>query len=258
MAVRDIARVRAPAPGAFVTRYERPRRPVVIEGLADDWPARVWSPARLQARFGDRPLPIARLGADGLMAYGGGDGLRYEWMTYRELRDRLARAPSHYLSVPVAEHCAQLFDDVRTPAYCAGAAWRASRVWIGPPGSCTPIHRELTHNLLVQLRGHKRARLFSPRSSRALYPHAPWSPTPHFSRVHPLRPDARRFPRFAGATAWQCRLAPGDTLFIPRGWWHVVHAEEASVSFNFWWARGAWALLPRAAQLYKRARKLNV
>ena len=43
--------------------------------------------------------------------------------------------------------------------------------WIGPPGTVSPLHRDPTHNLLAQLYGEKRVRLYAaPDDAAAMYP----------------------------------------------------------------------------------------
>jgi lysine-specific demethylase 8 len=32
-----------------------------------------------------------------------------------------------------------------------------------------------------------------------------------------------------------CILEPGDTLYIPVGWWHYVRSLSVSFSVSFWW-----------------------
>lgn len=57
--VDNIARVRADALSVadFLSEYERPNRPVLIEGAASAWPALpLWTLASLQQRFGDIPF----------------------------------------------------------------------------------------------------------------------------------------------------------------------------------------------------------
>ena len=44
------------------------------------------------------------------------------------------------------------------------------------------------------------------------------------------------------AEALTVDLAPGEMLFIPRGWWHHFQTLERSVALNFFWATPA--LLP--------------
>jgi ribosomal protein L16 Arg81 hydroxylase len=37
-------------------------------------------------------------------------------------------------------------------------------------------------------------------------------------------------------------LEAGQSLFIPRFWWHHVTALEPAVGLNFWWSSGMRAL----------------
>ena len=57
-----------------------------------------------------------------------------------------------------------------------------------------------------------------------------------FSPVDCERVDDAAFPAFAEAQkrGTQVVLGPGETLFIPRGWWHYARALEPSFSVNFW------------------------
>ncbi|CAP70263.1 uncharacterized protein PODANS_3_3460, partial [Podospora anserina S mat+] len=32
-----------------------------------------------------------------------------------------------------------------------------------------------------------------------------------------------------------CILEPGETLYIPVGWWHYVRGLSVSFSVSFWW-----------------------
>ena len=58
---------------------------------------------------------------------------------------------------------------------------------------------------------------------------------PNFSAVDPEQPDDARHPRFRDATAFTATLSDGDTLFIPRGWWHHTRSLDDAVAMNFWW-----------------------
>lgn len=109
--------------------------------------------------------------------------------------------------------------------------WTSAReywsVYIGPEGSLSQLHRDFwhTHSYLAQIRGRKRAILFSPEDTPYLYE----------GQVDPEQPDLERFELFDRATAFECTLEPGEMLFTPPDWWHCVRALEKSitVSHNF-------------------------
>ena len=61
-----------------------------------------------------------------------------------------------------------------------------------------------------------------------------------------LRPE--RFPELARTSPSWCSLSPGDALFIPPGWWHVVFGEGLSGSITSFWSAPAapWRYSPDA------------
>jgi lysine-specific demethylase 8 len=46
---------------------------------------------------------------------------------------------------------------------------------------------------------------------------------------------ASAFPGFLDAEYVDGILAPGECLYIPRGWWHYVRSLSPSFSVSFWW-----------------------
>lgn len=138
-----------------------------------------------------------------------------------ELFDDIGPPPSFLddLTVALRPHVRDIFQLASSREY-----WS---VYVGPEGSLSKLHCDFwsTHAYLAQVRGKKKAVLFSPSDEPLLYE----------GRVDPERPDLVRFPRFDGATAYECVLEPGEMLFIPANWWHHVRALEKSitVSHNF-------------------------
>lgn len=45
-------------------------------------------------------------------------------------------------------------------------------------------------------------------------------------------PDESKFPSFSKAHFVDCKLQPGEALFIPALWFHNVLAEDSSISIN--------------------------
>jgi hypothetical protein len=104
--------------------------------------------------------------------------------------------------------------------------WVAGRdywsIFIGPKGSLSELHQDYwhTHAFLAQIQGTKRCTLFPPDDSEFLYE----------GKVDPEDPDLAQFPLYAGATAHECIIGPGDLLFIPANWWHHVRGLEKSIT----------------------------
>ena len=53
-------------------------------------------------------------------------------------------------------------------------------------------------------------------------------------------PREARFPRYAAARPLRVTLHPGEILFVPSGWWHVVRYREPAISVNHFWL-APWA-----------------
>lgn len=109
-------------------------------------------------------------------------------------------------------------------------------LWIGQSGNATPLHFDMSHNFLVQIYGEKHIRLFSPSDTKYLYRNTPYTGEFHLSQIPDIdNVDEEKFPEFKYASVYEGVIKPGETLFIPAGWWHDVRSLSHSISINFWW-----------------------
>ena len=102
-------------------------------------------------------------------------------------------------------------------------------MWIGAKGSFTPLHHDLTNNLLLQLVGRKVVLMAAPGETPKLY-----NDRHVYSRVRDLTEPGvlGRFPKLDGIRVHRVPLGPGDALFIPLGWWHQVTSLDFSVTIT--------------------------
>ena len=114
-------------------------------------------------------------------------------------------------------------------------------IWMGNRTTAA-THFDMSNNLACCLVGRRRFTLFPPEQIDNLYP-GPMEPTPGGQVVSVVdfeRPDFDLHPRFADAlaSAQTAELEPGDALFIPSLWWHHVRSlEPFNVLVNYWWRR---------------------
>ena len=221
----------------FIEPYVRGCRPVVLTDVARDWPAmRRWSPHDLRARFGHLDVEIQgernadsryeenklkhrrvqRLGDFVDRVIGGGPSNDY----YMTANNEVLRRPEF----------APLLADIGTlPAFCDRAQLaRASSFWFGPAGTVTPLHHDTLMLLHTQIVGRKRWRFVSPLETAKLYNHSGV-----FSPIDIDRPDLVRHPTFAQVKVIDVVVEPGETVFLPLGWWHQVTSLDVSLSFSF-------------------------
>lgn len=99
-------------------------------------------------------------------------------------------------------------------------------LWLGPPGTITPWHHDLTNNLLVQIMGHKKITLASPAQTPRMRNHCHcYSAFGQDAACQSAHTNER--PHLL-----HCELAPGDLIFLPIGWWHHVEALDLSASLT--------------------------
>jgi putative sterol carrier protein len=130
---------------------------------------------------------------------------------------------------------AQLMELIKYPPYFDPSLFIPPRIWIGPKGTLTPLHRDDTDNLFAQVWGQKTFTLAAPHHREAL---GTWSTAPQGGLdgcdFNPDAPDYERFPGARDVTFLRVTLEAGDLLFLPEGWFHQVESVSTSLSVNFW------------------------
>jgi hypothetical protein len=116
------------------------------------------------------------------------------------------------------------------------------RLWLGN-AIRVATHYDLMENIGVVVAGRRRFTLFPPDQVANLYM-GPYELTPAGTPISLVDPDAPaldRYPRFveAMAHAYEATLEPGDALYIPYHWWHAVASlAPMNVLCNYWWDPG--------------------
>ena len=101
-------------------------------------------------------------------------------------------------------------------------------LWIGPAGTVTKLHHDLSNVLFCQLSGSKRVHLVAPCETELVY-------NIHgvIADVDAENPDYKAHPLFADARVLTIDLNAGDAMFIPVGWWHQIRSLSESISLTF-------------------------
>ncbi len=221
----------------FLERYVHASRPVVLTDLAGDWPAmKRWSPQDLKQRFGHLEVEV-QVERSGDPDYEKNKVQHRRKVLLAPFVDRVVTggATNDYYLTASNENLrrpefAPLLQDIGTmPPYCRADALSGSgSFWFGPAGTLTPLHHDTLMLLHTQVVGRKRWRFISPLQTPLVYNHFEV-----YSPVDIDKPDLSRYPLFAQTTILDVTVEPGETMFLPLGWWHQVTSLDVSMSFSF-------------------------
>ncbi|MEK0450749.1 MAG: hypothetical protein RL088_3017 [Verrucomicrobiota bacterium] len=227
------------SPRDFYRDYMQANRPVVLTDLLDGWPALgKWSPEMFAERWPDKTFEI--------------DGKSWR---LADLIDAVMASdpanPAPYLRNQVLkEHFPELIDDIRPESGYFHPNWMersyrnavfrelfhrgsAIELYIGGNGRGFPVlHWDgyHTHAFLMQFYGRKEFFVYGPEQSAFLYPREDCPNLSHCADIKNV--DLERYPLFAKAKPDVFVLEPGETLFIPSGWWHTTQMLSPSISLS--------------------------
>ncbi|NVD44801.1 cupin-like domain-containing protein [Qipengyuania atrilutea] len=254
--MNPVEEVALPSKAAFDEQVRQAYRPVVIRGMARDWPlVRLGrtDPAealRYCASFDSgaaADIMLAPPTEGGRFFYRNDmTGFNFERRkgTLGQLAGELARldgqddAPGMYAgAADLHDHLPGFASDHPLPLAEEQDGSQA-RIWMGN-ATQVATHFDLSDNFAVVAVGARQFRLFPPDVTKHLYI-GPLDVTPAgqpVSMVNPLEPDLKRYPDYekAEAQALYAELEPGDAIYVPTLWWHHVAATSPiNILVNYW------------------------
>lgn len=225
--------IEAPDPDAFYRLHYDINRPARLIGLIDHWPALTrWSLDHFADVAGDAVVE-AQVGRERDPDYELAKDDHRRSVRFGELIDWLrADAASNdvyltaYNSGANAAALAPLWKDM-APIALLDSRDGDGFFWLGPRGTLTPWHHDLTNNLLVQVMGRKRVQMAPPwafaRMRNSSHCFSDWGNDPL-----PAGDGDAGVPPILETV-----IGPGEAIFLPVGWWHQVEAMDLSASMSF-------------------------
>ncbi|KAF9209644.1 JmjC domain-containing protein 4 [Haplosporangium sp. Z 27] len=108
-------------------------------------------------------------------------------------------------------------------------------VYCGGDGTFTPFHADVyrSYSWSANICGIKKWTLFPPNQEHLFYDSLK-NTVYDIENVDPVQ-----FPNFHKAKRYTIYQQPGQTLFVPSGWWHQVHNIGDTISINHNWCNGS-------------------
>lgn len=270
MHLKPIDTVANITPEEFKTKYYQTQTPVVITEMAKEWPAyKKWNWDYFKNIVGDKKVGLYNnIKSDSYTPINTAD----DYKTFGEYVDMIQKGPAAWriFLFNIFDHAPQLIKDFTWPEHLMkGFVKKYPMLFTGGQGSVTHMHFDIdiSHILHTQFAGRKRVLLFPYDQKDKLY-RKPFEvlSLADFSGYAENNgmPDYEKFPALKYAEGYDLILNPGDTLFMPAGYWHhmeyidsgfamSLRALQSSVSgklhgvWNLFGMRGIDTLLKKTA-----------
>ncbi|MBN8673118.1 MAG: cupin-like domain-containing protein [Chitinophagales bacterium] len=255
MQLKPVAKVDSIEPEVFRKEFYEPAIPIIIKNLAKDWPAYTkWNWDYFKQLVGNQKVPLYNnVKSDAYTPINKAD----DYKTFAEYVDLISQGPTGWriFLFNIFDHAPELTKDFTWPEHLMkGFVKKYPMLFTGGASSITHMHFDidLSHILHTQFGGRKRVLMFPFKEQYKLYrkPFEVLSMADFSNYYQEGKLDFEKFPALKLAEGYDFILEPGDTLFMPAGYWHhmeyldngfamSLRALQPSISGKL---KGAWNL----------------
>ncbi|MBL7830957.1 MAG: cupin-like domain-containing protein [Saprospiraceae bacterium] len=213
---------------SFKNEYLKKQKPVIFTDFMDQWPAKdKWNIEYLKEKYGHISVPLFSENSSK-------PGKKYmvpdTKKSFREFLEILESGPTTYrmFLFNIFKHAPELIKDFSIPTIMDGWVKSFPFMFFGGQGSTVPLHYDIdySHVFLNQFHGRKRIVLFSHDESDKIYHH----PYTVASYIDVNNPDYENYPALRNVVGYECMLYPGETIFMPSGYWHYIEYTDGGYS----------------------------
>lgn len=216
----------------FIEHYVKPQKPVVIEKLIEDWPAKdIWTFDYFIKIAGEIEVPLY----DSRPITS-----KYKYnepqakMRFKDYIDILQNKPTdlRMFLFNLIKEKPILQKHIKIPDLGLKLLKSLPFLFIGGEGSKVFMHYDidLANILHIHLQGQKHCLIFPPSETKYLYK------VPNSLKTNDgidfTNIDFKKYPALAYAKGYTADLSPGETLYMPEGYWHHMHYKTAGFSIS--------------------------
>lgn len=235
MQLKPVDTVESISPEDFKKNYYDVKKPLVIRGLAKQWPAyNIWNWDYFIDKVGEKEVGVYNnVKSDSYTPINTADG----YMKFGEYLRKVKAGPLdlRIFLFNIFQHAPDITSDFTWPdELMNGFVKKYPMLFVGGQGSITHMHFDIdmSHILHTQFAGKKRVLLFPHEEQYKLY-RKPWEVLSLANYAHYNEQfDYETYPATRLAQGYEVILEHGDTLFMPAGYWHHMEYIEAGFAMS--------------------------
>jgi hypothetical protein len=217
----------------FNNKYFHTQTPVVIKGLAKKTEAwKKWSIDYFKDNMGDLLIDVYDNAnkKTAATAYTKAD-LKMKFRDYLEIISKDEHTDLRIFLYNLFKHNSSLHEDFPCPEIFKGTLDQMGYMFFGGKGTTVRIHYDIdmSNVLHTHFGGRKRVILIAPEYSELLYR----LPLNTYSLIDIDHPNYEKYPALKYVKGYEIILEPGDSIFMPAGYWHYMTYLEGSFSVSY-------------------------
>jgi len=235
MQLSAVDTVESISPEAFKKNYYKEMKPLVIKGLAKQWPAyQKWNWDYFIEKVGDKEVGVYNnIKSDSYTPINTAD----DYMKFGDYLRKVKAGPLdlRIFLFNIFQHAPDITTDFTWPdELMSGFVKKYPMLFVGGQGSITHMHFDIdmSHILHTQFAGKKRVLLFPHGEQHKLY-RKPWEvlSLANYANYNE-KFDYDQFPAVRLAKGYEVILDHGDTLYMPAGYWHHMEYIESGFAMS--------------------------
>ncbi len=214
----------------FKESYFKPLRPLIIEDMAKSWPAlEKWTPDFFKTEHGDKQVKVYD---DNFVVPGKKYMSVARTIPLSEYIDQVTNTSQNLrmFLYNIKSEIPEMVDDIIFPDLVDDLSKKFVFMFFGCKGSVTQMHFDIdmSHVFHTAISGKKTITLFPFEQGKQLHRY----PFTCRSYVDVHNPDFEQYPGLKDVKGFQVTMEPGETLFIPSGYWHHLVYDEACLAIS--------------------------
>jgi len=216
----------------FKTKYFKPQIPLIIRGLADrEIAGNKWCINYFKETMGNEIIDLYDNNKKNVNSAFTSPDLKMKFSDYLDMIIDNKQTDFRIFLFNLFKLNPKLKYEFPCPKIFKGILDGKVFMFFGGKDTTVRIHQDIdmSNVLLTHFGGRKKVVLISPEYSDLLY----CLPLNTYSLINIDKPDYNQHPALEFVKGYQCILEPGDSLFMPSGYWHYMTYLEGSFSVSY-------------------------